>query len=239
MKYLSPHQRVRRVEHLVSDLLAAVRGQTVQQHRTLFRVRHERPVNSVRAQRLASFYGLTLGTHGDPRVGVDRVRVLDRVIGRIGEAQRSPGPHQQRVFHALGPQLVVVRRANRDVDAQSQQRHGQRTRHVGGVAHVGHVEPRQCAHVAVGKVFGQGQHVGDGLRRVRLVTQQIDEREAVVCRGANTRKNAVVAHAQGSNGVHLGQGAPNILDALAAVEANLLIAEKSCVAAQFVHRGGT
>src|ERR1017187_1047182 len=94
-------------------------------------------------------------------------------------------------------------------------------------------------NVAAREVLAQRQHVGDRLRGMGFIAQQVDQRETLLGGCAHAIKDPVVAHPKRSDGVQLGQGAAYVFGALASVQSNLVVTEEGGVSTQFVHRRRT
>ena len=107
--------------------------------------------------------------HRGPHVGVHRVGPLDRGRRIAGAAPRRPRP-ARRSAPARPRRGVVRRAAEPHVHARERRGLGERAGDVVVVAHPGHrparERPQRLAH---------GQHVGEGLQRVGVVGQHVDD----------------------------------------------------------------
>src|SRR5262245_3141894 len=81
---LIEHDRLGAIEHLVGDLLAAVRGQTVHDDGARLGEADDRVVELVTAERLLPLHLLCLLAHRRPHVGVEHVGAVRRAPGIFG-----------------------------------------------------------------------------------------------------------------------------------------------------------
>src|SRR5665213_269941 len=235
MKDLTPDARLLAVQYIVRYFVASMRRQTVHQDRVFVRQTHQGRVHLKVGQVETSTRRLLFEAHRDPRVGVDDIRAHDGVVDAVGATQHPRTTHGGWVFGAPRGELVALGRAHVDVDAQTKKRDGQGARDVRRVTDVGDRQVRERVDVTVRELLRDGEYVRDGLRGVRHVTQEIDEREPLLGRRAHSLEDTVLANSQCRDGVHLGDRASDVLRRLAAIETDLHVAEEGGVAAQFVH----
>ena len=193
---LAPDQRVRPLEHVVGDLLAAVCRQTVQDDGVGRRLLDQVAVDGEAREGGQACRPLLLLAHARPHVGVEHVGALGGATGVVGHLHGPTPPHAVTECLQLGQLVagegVAGRSGEADLHALEQPALGQRTRHVVGVADVGQRAPGERA-----QRLAHGQHVGHRLARVRGVAEQVHDRdvEAAPLQGArHAHEHGVLEH---------------------------------------------
>ena len=86
---LVEHDRLRTVDHLVGDLLAAMGGQAMHEDRVLGGVAHQLGVDLIGREQVVAAAGV-LVAHRHPAIGDDGARVRDRALGSSLTTMRAP-----------------------------------------------------------------------------------------------------------------------------------------------------
>ena len=86
---LVEHHRLRAVDHLVGDLLAAMRGQAVHEDRIILGQRHQLRIDLIGLEHVVAVFAV-LVAHRDPRIGDDAIDAADGGFGIVAEHDRAP-----------------------------------------------------------------------------------------------------------------------------------------------------
>ncbi len=95
---LVEHHRLRAVDHLVGDFVAAMRGQAMHEQRVGFRQRHQLGVDLIRFQQIVTVLAV-LVAHREPGVGDHAIGVTHGGLRIVAEHDRrlrrlDPVPHR-------------------------------------------------------------------------------------------------------------------------------------------------
>ncbi len=128
-------QAARAVQERIGDLLPAMGGQAVHDHRIGRREGEEPVVDLVALERLQPPLPIAFLPHADPGVGVDDVRILER-LGGLGGEPDPPPQLAARLQHA-GVRLVAGRGRHHRAAAEHRAQQQEGVAHVVAVAHPG------------------------------------------------------------------------------------------------------
>src|SRR3546814_2699451 len=211
------------------DLLAAVGGQAVHEHRIGRGSRHHLVIDAEALEGLAARLRLGLVAHRRPHVRVDGVSALGGFGGSVGDVGRLGRTSGDQALD------VDVRRpvAGRGGDAHGHA--GHRRREAEAAGHVVVVaDPADGAAGQLPPPRLHGQEVGDRLAGVAEVGEQVDDRDAGS--GGEALERGVVVHPTPEHGVVAGEDAADVVERLALRAADLFGAEGERMAAQLDHR---
>jgi hypothetical protein len=171
---LVPHRAAQTVDHLVGDLMAAVRRKAVQHNRVRIGQCQELGIDLKWPERLQAVSAVVLLTHRCPGVGGQDVGAFGGGP-RVG-GYRDRGAGGRGAPFGGGPHRLVGRECagsgDRDVNAGGGAAQQQRVRHVvGAVAEIGQFEPGQRP-----LAFGDRLQVGQHLAGMELVGERVDHR---------------------------------------------------------------
>src|SRR6266850_755485 len=219
---LVPHDRLRAVDHLGGDFLAAMRRQAMHEQRVLLRRAHHLGVDLPGLEIAPALLVFRLEAHRGPDVGGDQVGAPN-------------------CFHGVGESLAVfggsfrfdfIPGRRRDVQLEIEQRRGLQPgiADVVGVADPGH---RRAADWPA--VVDVGVNVGQDLAGVVLVGEPVDHRHARVPREA--LEDVLLEGADHDYVAHARYDLRGVLHRLAAPELRIARAEEDRGAAELVHPG--
>src|SRR5437867_1365862 len=225
---LIEHRALRTVDHLVGDLLAAMRRKVVQDDRVRFRPREKRRVELEPLERATATLVLLFLTHAGPHIRVHDVRAAhrgDRIV-----AERDLRPARPRLGRR--EPLVSLKRLVSGWRRDAERRAGlggaqhQRVRDVVAVGDVRDLDPAKIGPFS----FTDREDVGQALARMGQVGEPVDHRDVAVAR--EFLDGLVGVHAQHHRVGHAARDAGDVRDAFAAAEADLLWREVHAVAAE-------
>jgi hypothetical protein len=163
--------RIRRIDDLVGDLLAAVGRQAVHENGVLLGQRHEPAVDLEGGENAGPFFLFGFLSHGGPDVRVDGVGAAHRLLGLIREREVETGLGAVLAGEAdhLGIRPVAGRRSHGHLHPAPGRGQEQTVADVVPVADVGQLESGQGPPVLL-----QGEDVGHRLARVGKIRQGVD-----------------------------------------------------------------
>ncbi|KAG7666467.1 hypothetical protein KSW81_008416 [Nannochloris sp. 'desiccata'] len=202
---LVPDDRLRAVDDVSGDLVAAVGGQAVQEERVGLRVRHHGRVDAVGAEGRDAMRLLVFFAHRDPGIGDDDVGPRDG-RDRVGR-DRDRAARLGRAALGIGDHRGTRRERRGGSDAHVHARRGPgkqvRLRHVARSV----AEERDREPLEITAMLADSQQVGEQLARVEVVTQSVDDGhgrtgrhffEPRLCIGApHDRGHHALEHARG------------------------------------------